>query len=118
MLRRTTNPPPPVVKEVAPPAPAPVRCVKSETPIAKAQRRSLPKRERLILVRTNPDGTRIFRQRPLDFSRHRTVAEIDAGRSITARAVRSHPGGELSKSAAANCFGPLSHGESNAAAQQ
>lgn len=28
------------------------------------------------------------------------------------------PGGELSKSAAANCFGPLSHGESNAAAQQ
>jgi len=35
-------------------------------------------RSNFTLVRTNPDGSRVWRQKPIDFSGHRTVAEIDA----------------------------------------
>jgi len=35
------------------------------------------------LIRTNPDGTRIWRQRPINFANHRTVAEVDAGQLVS-----------------------------------
>jgi hypothetical protein len=37
----------------------------------------LPNHPGATLLRTTADGARIWRQRPLDFSGHRTVAEVD-----------------------------------------
>jgi hypothetical protein len=40
----------------------------------------LPNHPGATLVRVNADGTRVWRQRPIDFANHRTVAEVDADR--------------------------------------
>ena len=42
-------------------------------------------RPNLTLVRTLPDGSRHWRQDPIDFSGHRTVAEIDAAEAAKLR---------------------------------
>jgi len=43
----------------------------------------LPNHPGATLIRTTADGTRVWRQRPIDFSGHRTVAEVDGDVSIS-----------------------------------
>jgi hypothetical protein len=43
----------------------------------------LPNHPGATLVRFNADGTRVWRQRPIDFANYRTVAEVDAGQLVS-----------------------------------
>lgn len=43
----------------------------------------LPNHPGAILVRVNADDTRTWRQRPINFANHRTVAEVDAGQLVS-----------------------------------